>query len=272
MSTRRRIVLGLVVITNMIMGGCTNSKPVETDQPIATTTTTSQPALTPTIEATESVTPFPLVTSASETEQPQDGLVAPYEFSELVENDFSIMDRMIPAQGCSGDLTEQQCIDLYGTIPLIPDGVKLTDNGSSNGYHGFTIENTFTGSTISFQIIESAYDSYLSDVHYTLDENNELLIQFSFDYTNDIRSTHPEAYDIEQRYYQTAGPVHSHTIYYLNETDTECPGHTIAQSNGYTVTRFNLHEPNYVGNMPDPVASQSGMDYIAAVEWVKIDQ
>lgn len=267
----KKIFALMLLSAAMSLSACTPTQPAESDSPQPTVLPSTPPTQTPTSTPDVSETPLITPSTIAETDQPLDGQTKPYDFSTLVEVDFSIMNRDIPAQGCSGDFTEEQCIELYGTKPLIPEGIEFSDDGIDGDYHHFTVTNTFTGTTISFGIIQSIYDSYLSDVSYTLDESNNLLIQFFIDYTNDIRVSHPEAYDIEQRYYQTGGPLYSHTAYYLNEQNTVRPGTTIAQRNGFKLNRYNMQDSNYVSNMPDPQFAQQGMDYITNCEFIIIE-
>ncbi len=235
-----------------------NTQP--THQP---STVTSEPTIVTTPETMESL---PIDTPNT---IPNNRDNKPYEFSVYFETDFDLLNRDIPAEVCPWSMSTDECIELYGTKPAIPDGITVHQINEDENYRYFLIQNTLTGNSTEISVTKGLYDSYLSDVIYSVQNDNNLIVSFYFDYLDDIRMNHSNAYDIEQRYYQTAGPIHSHTRYHLVEGETySMEGNVIASNDCFNLGKFQSF--NYVELMDDVEYSLIGIEYLESVRLVDL--
>ena len=213
----------------------------------------------------ESIETAPIITPLST----EDSDIQPYAFSTYNPTSFEILDRIIPAGECSGDMSEAMCIEMYGEKSSVPDGITVELVNADDHYHYFQIENSLTGNSVEIGIINGMYDSYLSDVVYSLQDDNRLTVSFYFDYTDEMIENHPNAYDIQQRYYQTAGPIHSHTRYHLVEGQTyTMEGEVIASTDCFILGKLQAFD--YLELMDDVDFSLIGIEYLQGCDLVML--
>lgn len=87
----------------------------------------------------------------------------------------------------------------------------------------------------------------------------------------DIRENHPQTYAIDQRYYQSAGPIYSHSRYHLIERDMyDTEGQVIATSIGFSLGRFQAFD--YFKQMDDVEFSQRGITYLESIDFIDLLQ
>lgn len=261
----KKLVIAFLLVT--AISGCTKD-----------TTTKTTVVTTPGVVITESssddmnIPKTTTDTSAPTTIEPTVSVTnddKPYDFSVYYETDVSIMDQVVPNGPCSGDMTIESCIEYYGSVSSIPDGIYLKLMNEDDTYRYYSIENTFTGSSIEIAIVKGLYDSSLSDVSYSLNDNNELLVSFYFDYTDEVIDNNDKAYDIEQRYYQTGGPIYSHTIYHLMEgSNYHMYGDTVGTSGNFILVENQSFD--YLNSMEDVDYASIGVDYLRGIEFIKI--
>lgn len=195
----------------------------------------------------------------------------PYEFSIYYQTDFDLLDRDVPAENCPWNMSTDECFEVFGTKPAIPEGIAVDLVNEDDNYRYYQINNTLTGNSVEIAITDGMYDSYLSDVLYSLDDENQLWVGFYFYYADEIRQNHPNAYDIEQRYYQSAGPMHSHTRYHLVEGETyTMEGEVIASTDSFSLGRFQNFP--YVELMDDVDYSLKGIDYLKSCDLINLVQ
>ena len=195
----------------------------------------------------------------------------PYDFSVYYQTDFGLLDRDIPAETCPWSMSTDECFELFGAKPAIPEGITMDLVNEDDSYRYYQIQNTLTGNSVGISIAKGMYDSYLSDVFYSLDDENQLSVGFYFDYAAEIRQNYPNAYDIEQRYYQGAGPIYSHTRYHLVEGGTySMEGEVIASTDSFNLGKFQKF--SHVELMDDVNYSLQGIDYLESCNLINLMQ
>lgn len=140
-----------------------------------------------------------------------------YEDSELNALDFTQFFGSIRASECSGDMSDEQCLEMYGEQFAIPDDLSLVDKGpQEDGYNYFELSNKLDGTTLKFGILSAIYDSEISSFNFSiLDGKSCFQIFFYYD-ENNINS-HTDRYDIAYRNKNFGGPLFFHTAYSITQ-------------------------------------------------------
>ena len=190
----------------------------------------------------------------------------PYEDSLLNALDFSMFFKTIPAGPCSGDLTKEMCIEMYGEKSAIPEELELVNYGEDNGYHLFQLNNNTDGSTIKFGIISETYDSILVDFEFLLDDQGHSKVLLYFYYDNQILEQHPDYYDIEESMANWGGVLIYHTAYFLTQDEITTDNPEIKETqNGYNL----IKTQNFYCDKNSSEQTRVGCEYIQNLEMVK---
>ena len=245
----------------LFLTACSTSQTVSTSETTGITPTheslveTSIPISTADSEMTENA---PSVTQQSTSNNTS----KPYDFSNYIETDFSLINPVVPNGPCSGDMTIEMCIDYYGTKPAIPDGISVELYNEDDNYQYYSISNSLTRNSVDILIAKGMYDSHLSDVQYSLNENNELLISFFYDYDDVVVDNQSDSYDISERYYKSGGPIYSHTIYYLIENNGFQMNGTEVDSNDHFSLIKQQNFDLYIQSMNNVEYAEVGTNYL----------
>ena len=250
----------VIIFCLLFLASCSNNQTISTTETIPTI----QPEITENIPTNTPLnTPQPTIDITT---------TKPYEFSTFYETDFSLMDSVVPNGPCSGDMTIEMCIDYYGTKSAIPDGISVGVYDEDDDYRYYVINNTLTGNSVEVRIAKGMYDSQLSDVQYSLNEDNDLIISFFFDYDQDLINDHSDSYDISQRYSQSGGPIYSHTIYHLIENNGfQMNGKMINSNDHFTL----LEEQNtdlYLQSIENIEYAKIGLSYLESCDLINLVQ
>ncbi|MCH1939363.1 hypothetical protein [Holdemania massiliensis] len=237
----------VIILSLVLIAGCS----AKVNQP--------DPTVPPEMDASVP-TATPAMTSNEESR--------PYPESQWNAVDFSLFFDTIPAESCSGDLSKEMCIELYGEKSALPEDLTLIDVGENGEYHSFTLENSDDHSSIHFAVLHHLYDSLLVRADFILDENNHSEVMLYFYYDQDIQQ-HPEYYDIGKSIENWGGTNIYHTAYAITQKDIVIENNEVVDHQGdYSLVRMQ----NFYCDSTDSEDSKTGCNYIQNLEIVKFTE
>ena len=188
----------------------------------------------------------------------------PYIESQLNNVDFSLFFDTIPAGGCSGDMTKEMCIELYGEKSAIPEGMELVENGEIGEYHYFTLNNHYDQSSVQFAVINQIFDSTMVRADFLLDENNHSKVILYFYYDQEIQQ-HPDYYDIAKSIENWGGTNIYHTAYFITQEEILTENNVVGRQGDYSLIKIE----NFYCDSVESELSKSGCEYIRNLKMVK---
>lgn len=212
--------------------------------------------------------PIPTIDETnSENIQSNKQLAPPYINSILNKLDFSKFNDEKLSSKCSGDITESQCIELYGIQSAMPEGLSLIDDGEKNdGFHHFELINSIDNSTIKFAIVNEIYDSTIFDYYFLIQDGKTDFGIFFF-YDDNTLNNHPERYDVKYVLDNSGGPLFFHTAYYITQNQELLANkEVIGIQNDYTLAKKQYF---YLFN-DSPEEAIDGCKYLENLEMVKL--